>query len=393
MDMDKIEVFILEQNRDIRDEIGSILANVEYIILGGEADTFESAMEQLDRNGVDVIIVGDLKDVDSYTVAEKLGIEFPESAIILIADQMKEDAMHKAFFAGANDVVIRPIEPAELVNSVYKANQYVKAKNTLRKENPNRARSKSGLGQVFTVIGTKGGVGKTFIAVNLAVALAKHTGKRVLLVDMDLDFGNVALALNLLPKFTVSEVVNEIKNVDQDFIENYLIHHDSGIRVLPANSQPMVSEFINEEDIDVILRTLQSVADYLVVDMPSKFDKSVTPALVVADKLLVVTTPEMAAVRNIKASLVALNELNYPRSKIKVVLNKVDPKDSISLKDVEATLNIDVFASLHVDYKNAMRSLNLGNPLVVQKPNGALSKDIFNLAKKLVEGTETAKRK
>ena len=389
MNMDKIKVFIVEKDITVRNEIEEMLSNVEYITLAGEADSMKSTTEQMARNTVDVLLIGAVSETDKYAVSEKLCLEFPETAIIMLEERLTEETMHKAFVTGAKDVIIKPVIPSKLVDSIYNVHQSYKTKSPVRKEtNP---RVKSGLGQVYTVFSTKGGVGKTFVSVNLAVALAKLTSKRVALVDLDLDFGNAALALNILPKYTVIDVVDEIKNIDSNYIENYLIPHDSGIKVLPANAQPMVNEFVNAEDIDIILKTVRSVFDYVVVDMPGRFYKPVNSAFALADKLIIVTTPEMASIRNVKASLAVLKDLNYPRSKIRLLLNKASRNDSVKLKDIEATLNYDVFASLKADYKEANYSMNVGIPLLSKKTAGILSKDIKHFTKKLIEESETKK--
>jgi pilus assembly protein CpaE len=265
----------------------------------------------------------------------------------------------------------------------------MKRKTTIHKENGNKVRRKATNGQVFTVFSTKGGVGKTFISINLAVSLAKNTGKRVVLVDLDLDCGNAALALNVLPKYTIADIIDDIRNIDADLIESYLIPHESGIKVLPANSQPQMSEFINAEHIDIILRTLQSSFDYVVVDMPARFHEPVNPAFAIADKLFLVTTPEVSTVRNIKASLLTLNDLNYPKSKIKIILNRLDSKGEIKAKDVESTLNQALYGSLMADYRDVISSLNMGIPFVVKNPRDTITKGFNSIVKKIVDEADT----
>lgn len=387
--MDKIKVFVVEEDIEFRNEVEEMLANVDYITLAGESVSLKDAVGQLERNGVDVVLMGAIEEGDTYLAAEKLYAEFPETAIVILEEKLSEEIMHRAFIAGIKDIVIKPVVPSKLVDSIFNANNFLKTKAPAKKDNG--IKSKTGLGHVFTIFSTKGGVGKSFIAVNLAVALAKLSGKRVALLDFDLDFGNIALALNIVPKYTVSDVVDEIMNVDQHYIENYLIPHDSGIKVLPSNTQPMINEFINAEDIDIILRTIQSVFDYVVVDMPGRFYKPVNPAFAVADRLLIVTTPEMSSVRNVKAALAMLKELNYPRTKIRLILNKVDRRDAIKYKDVETTLGYDIFAAIRADYARAAASMNIGIPVVTRKVGSVISRDINHLAKKLIDDCEEKK--
>jgi len=390
--MDRIKVLVIETTQEERNTITEILNNVEYIILVGESDSVDEAIDFVEDNSVDVILLGAKVSEDGYRAAEKISNEYPEIAIIMLEDDLKEETMHKAIFAGAKDVLIKPYTPSKLVDTIYRVNQLTKKKIMIHKDSSTKIRRKASTGQVITVFSTKGGVGKTFIATNLAVSLSKSTGKRVVLVDLDLDFGNAALALNILPKFTISDIVDDIRNIDADLIESYLIPHESGIKVLPANAQPQINEFINSEHVDIILRTLQSSFDYVIVDMPARFYEPVNPAFAIADKLLIITTPEVSTVRNVKASLITLGELNYPKSKIRIILNKLDSRGEIKPKDVETTLNQTVYSIIAADYKDAVSSLNQGIPIVIRNPKDTISKGINNLVKKLVEETEVKGR-
>lgn len=383
--MDRIRLMILENNEQKRIEIENILTNIDYIMLSQEAATRDDAMRILDLESINVVIIGKDFENDGYAVAEEITTEHLESAIIMIEDEIKEEIMHKALFSGAKDVVLRPIVPNRLIDSIYKAYELNKKRADLHRDVPQRVKRKSELGQVITVFSTKGGVGKTFVSVNLAVTISKETKKRVVIVDLDLDFGSASLALNIQPKYTISDVVNDIKNIDPDLIESYLLIHESGIKILPANLEPQMNEFINAEHIQVILRTLQNSYDYIVVDMPGRFYEPINPAFVFADKLIMITTPEVSTVRNVKASLLTLNDLNYPKSKIKLLLNKADRRGEIKAGDIEKTLNQSLFSTIEADYKGVMSSLNQGVPYVTKNSRSAIAKDFKNLAKKMTD--------
>ncbi len=383
--MDRIRLMILENDEEKRYEIESILKNIDYITLSQHVDSREDAMRVLDLENINVVVLGNDFEEDGYDVAEEITTEHLEVAIIMIEDEIKEEIMHKALFSGAKDVVLRPIVPNRLMDSIFKAYEMNKKRAELHRDVPQRVKRKSELGQVFTVFSTKGGVGKTFVSINLAVTLSKETKKRVVVVDLDLDFGSASLALNIQPKYTISDVVNDIKNIDPDLIESYLLMHDSGVRILPANLEPQLNEFINAEHIQVILRTLQNSYDYIVVDMPGRFYDPINPAFVFADKLLMITTPEVSTVRNIKASLLTLNNLNYPKNKIKLLLNKADGRGEIKARDVEKTLNHPLFSSIDADYKGVMSSLNQGVPYVTKNNRSAIAKNFKKLAKKMTD--------
>lgn len=382
--MDKIKVLLIEKSSDDKALIVETLSKVDYISLVGEASSSEESNYYINEKFPNVLLIGTNVDFDRYEYADFISKEYPEIAVVMFENQLHEDTMYKAIFVGAKDVIISPFSSSKLVDSIYRSFQMVKEKDTVHRDTPTTTRKRRGSkGNVITIFSTKGGVGKTFISTNLAVSLAQNSDKKVCLVDLDLDFGNTVLALNLVPRFTILDIIDDIRNIDQDVIESYLIPHESGIKVLPANAKPQINEFVSADHIDIIIRALQGAFDYVVVDMPARFYEPVNPAFQAADLLLMVTTPEISTLRNIKASILTLHELNFPKSKIKVVLNRADSSSQIKNKDVVSTLGQDLYAVIDADYKLATLSLNSGIPVVTAKPRSSISKSFGVLAKKI----------
>ncbi|WP_409226783.1 nucleotide-binding protein [Gudongella sp. SC589] len=381
--MDKIKVLLIEKSSDDKDLVTETLAKVDYVNLVGDATTTEEANYYIGEKYPNVVLIGTNVDFDRYEFTDFLSKEYPEIAVVLVETQLLEDTMYRAIFVGAKDVIISPFTSSKLVDSIYRSFELVKDKEVVHRETTPTRRRRATNGNVITVFSTKGGVGKTFISTNLAIALSKGNEKRVCLVDLDLDFGNTVLALNLVPRFTIMDIVDDIRNIDQDIIESYLIPHESGIKVLPANAKPQINEFITAEHIEIILKALRGAFDYVVVDMPARFYEPVNPAFQFADVLLMVTTPEISTLRNIKASILTLHELNFPKNKIKILLNRADASSQIKTKDVESTLGQSLYSVIDADYKLAVLSLNSGTPVVISKPRSPVSKGFLSLAKKI----------
>ena len=171
-------------------------------------------------------------------------------------------------------------------------------------------------------------------------------------------------------------------------MESYLIPHQSGIKILAANTQPQMAEFINAEHIELIIKVLQELFDYIVLDMPSRLQDPVAPALHEAEMLLLLVTQDVATIRNIKACLVSLHALNYPRHKIKLVLNKTESRSDIRVKDIEATLNQGLFGILPAEHKIASSSLNKGTPVVQLHPRAKISRSFRHLARQIAGAGE-----
>lgn len=382
--MEKISVMILEDSIEEKEKLQSVLSNIEYINLAREPKTLSMAMSIIDAESVNVILVSEEFDGDGFSMVEGLTHEYPDRGVIVLTDELKEDTVHKALFSGAKDVILRPYEPSKLLDSIYKVNDSL-TKSIKKEKVVHGKNSLAKIGQVFTFFSTKGGVGKTFVSLNFAVSLIRETKKKVVLVDFDLGYGSGALALNLTPRYSIIDVINDIRNIDADFLESYLTVHNTGLKILPANLDPKRAEMINAEHLMLIIKTLQSSYDYVVVDMPSSYSEVVKPAISYADKLFMVVLPEISSIRSTKSSLVYLNELNYPKSKIHLVLNKRSRKDDIKSKDVEKTLDQSISFILDADHRKVPYTLNQGIPYVERYTRSAISKGmkkfILNMSK------------
>lgn len=383
--VNKMRVILLADSEAERLDMVEMLKNIDYIQLAGDFIDEETTWQLMERAPADILLLGSGRHGERYAFSQKVAAHHPHTGIIMIEDELLEETMHNALFAGAKDVLIKPIDPEKLMNAIYRIHQLRERTPVVKPDASQKKIRKSELAQVYTVFSTKGGVGKTFVSINLAASLAKDPEKRVVLVDLDLDFGNAALALNLYPKFSITDVIDDIRHMDSDLIESYLTPHESGIKILPANLQPNMNDFINAEHIRVILESLRESFDYVVVDMPGRFVETIMPALALADHLLVITTPELSSVRNIKVLLATLKDLNFPQSKIRIVLNKEDSRGEIKRNDVETTLNKKVDATIGLDYKRVLSSLNRGVPLVFEYPKNSLSKNIDKMCAQFIQ--------
>ncbi|WP_106450270.1 AAA family ATPase [Trichococcus alkaliphilus] len=385
MKMNKMKLILLADTESDRQNIMGILKNIDYVNVIGDYTDEDAAGDSLERSSAEIMLLGAGVNGAGYAFAERISAIHPDLGIIMLESELLEETMHNALFSGAKDVLVKPLEPEKVASAIYRIHQLSERKAALQNNNVNKKVRKRDLGQVYTVFSTKGGVGKTFVSINLAASLAKKQDARVVLLDLDLDFGNAALALNLYPKFTISDVVDDIRNIDSDLIESYLMPHESGIKVLPANLQQQMNDYMNAEHIRIILESLRESFDYIVVDMPARFVDKVMPALALADTLLVVTTPEISSVRNVKALLATLMDLNFPQSKVKIILNKEQIRGDIKQKDIELTLNKKVDAAIGFDYQKVLSSLNRGIPLVSEYPKNVVSKNIEKLCLRIVQ--------
>ncbi|MDW7650961.1 MAG: response regulator [Bacillota bacterium] len=241
------------------------------------------------------------------------------------------------------------------------------------------------LGFVTVVFCGKGGVGKTTIATNLAVALVQQEKKKVALVDYDLQFGDISVLLNLADGNNISDLVQEPDEITDELLENYMIRHFTGIDILPAPLFPQDAEYITADHTDTILKHLKKIYDYVIVDTAGMFNEINLSAMDLADQILLVTTRDIVTIKNTKTSLNILESLNY-RDKIRVVLNRSDQDLGVEVADLEKGLEITVAHQISSDEKAVISSINKGVPVVVSHLNSELSKSFKRLCERMTNG-------
>ncbi|HVA07518.1 MAG TPA: AAA family ATPase [Acidimicrobiales bacterium] len=230
--------------------------------------------------------------------------------------------------------------------------------------------------EVFTVASSSGGCGKTFYATNLACYLAAQTGKRVCLVDLDLQFGEVSTALHLRPRFTISDLLSR-EPVDEDdldeHVEEYLEVHELGFSVLAAPFSPADADMIAPKDVYKVMGSLRRHFDYIVVDTPAQLSEIVLAAFDHSTRVLCMVTLDLPSIRNMRVFLTTLEKLRIESQTIGVVLNKVEDDIGIDISDVQEVLDNKVVSVLPYS-RDVMKSINKGKPALVSAANSEIGK-------------------
>lgn len=243
-------------------------------------------------------------------------------------------------------------------------------------------------GKMIAVCSAKGGVGRTLISVNLAIALSKKN-LDVRLLDGDFQFGDVGLALDLQPTFTIKDVIEELPAIDSGSISNYLAAHTSGVNVLPSPEKPEYAELITSEALSAVIGLLQASADYLVVDTGVGISEQTADLIDQADHILLVTNLEMTALKSTRLMLETLGKLGLT-NKVTLAINRYDMESLIKAEDVPVMVGHKQVIYLPNNFKIASQSLNLGIPLVASRASSDLSKAFFRLAESFISNTETS---
>lgn len=332
-----------------------------------------------------VIFLKHSESYDIYQICKEFSLKFPLASIILLIPEQQMD-LKKALRAGARDVARIPIELAELEQII----KEVESEQQFR-DIPMDVRSIKQIknGKIITVCSTKGGVGKSTIAVNLAIALTRQK-KHVAVLDLDLQFGDVAIMYDEKPKRTIYEWVKEEYGNGRS-IDNFMIHHKSGVNILAAPLRPEFSEEISEEHIKVLLGELKQHYDLVIIDTPPYFTETVLTALENSEEILLVTCMDIPTLKSSKLCIETLESLNI-KDRIKVILNRETKVKGLQPLSVENTLGVPVFARIPGDFKLATNSMNNGIPFLISHPKAGVSKNVISLAEKLTNMKLTVRK-
>ncbi len=312
--------------------------------------------------------------------------EVPAMAMVLAFDHRPEAHLRDLVRTGALDLLQLPVHDKEVLESLERSLE------TARKleapvpvavpapvslpavgVSPSRA-----LGQVLTVASATGGCGKTFMATNLAYFLARHSGGRVCVIDLDLQFGEVSTALRLKPRFTIYDALqrddNDEADLEQHFRE-YLVSHSTGVEVLAAPKDPSEADRISSPDVTRIIHAARHHFDYVVVDTPSALTEIVLAAFEGAERLFVMATLDLPSVRNLGVFLTTLEKLKVPTDKVRLILNKAESDVGIEIAQVEK-LFPQGFEAVLPYAKEVSRSINFGVPVLASSPHAEVSRNM-----------------
>jgi pilus assembly protein CpaE len=350
--------------------------------LGQGATPFPSIHELASRlTGQPVVVVlgPSFASSPELTAAEQLLGARREVGAIMVASGLTTDLMREALRAGVKDVLEAPVESRELAEAVQRAasSLVVSAPTPAM---PGYEDGDGELGRVVTVFSTKGGAGKSVIATNLAVVLAQRSEKPVVLVDADLQFGDIAVMLKLSPQHTVVDAVSALDRLDTPFLRSLLAEHPpSGLLVLPAPLEPAFADQIGAAEMTQIVEMLRQFCGYVVVDTPAYFNDVVLGLIEISDDVLLVAGMDIPNIKNVKIGLQTLRLLNTPMEKLKLVLNRANSKVKLDVGEVERTLGVQAEALIPSDVV-VPQAVNKGEPVVLSDRKAPVSRSLEQLA-------------
>lgn len=375
--MEKIKILIIADSEARRYDLKSLLTSDEIAIVA-ISKTGLSALDKVASLLPEVVVMlGTYENLEYVQLAERIYMTIPSSLVLLLLENPNLESIEKAMQAGVRKVMEWPCDSKALIENIKLLINVEK----MRVSNSRQHRV-TWESRVITVFGTKGGIGKTTTAVNLAVSLAGN-GSKVALIDLDLQFGDIGVFLDLDPKDSISELVQERNSFDIDTIKSFMVLHSSGVSVLTAPKSPEYAEIVTAEHVEKIINTLRPYFDYVIIDTPPAFNDVTLVAIESSNLVLFIITIDISTLRNAKISTEIFSNLNQ-KDKIRVVVNR-EFEVGITVKDVQKVLGCEIFFKISSDWKTAISSLNKGIPVVLDAPRTIIADQFRKLAVKVAE--------
>jgi pilus assembly protein CpaE len=390
---ERIRVVIVDDIPETREHLTKLLGFEADIEVVGAAASGQEALEMASKLIPDVVLMDiNMPGMDGIATTEQLTANLPTTAIVMMSVQGEADYLRRSMMAGAREFLVKPFSSDELVASirqVYQREQDKLGRMAEQRSSTNGRQPGGGEarqpGRIVTVFSPKGGVGRTTIAVNLAVAAAQEMGKDVVLVDGSFQFGDVGVLLNLNPKNkSIADLIPEMGTDEPESVEHVIVNHSSGIKVLLAPPSPEMAELITTQYLRRVLEQLRDAHDLVVVDCWPWFHDSTLNLLDLSDLIITLLTLEITTIKNIRLFLEVAAQLGYSDDKIRLVLNRADSALGIRIPDVQNSIGRKVDETIVSDGRTVVYALNRGVPFVVSNREAQVSQDIIRLARSLV---------
>lgn len=321
----------------------------------------------------DLVVIGpdvDFEDAAAFSVAER--VSRPDLGVVLVRRRVDSTILRAALRAGLRDVV--KADDLAALTDACRSSQELSRQVRIEEGRGDSTPGQATGGQVVTVFSAKGGCGKTFASTNIAASLAKE-GRRVCLLDLDLAFGDVGIALQLFPSRTIADALGMTGGLDASAVQSLVTTHSSGLDTILAPVEPGTAESISAGLVADLVGVLRRMYDVVVVDSPPALADHVLATFDLTDQFVLIATLDIAALKNLKLTLETLTALGYQRDRWHVVLNRSDSQVGLSVADVEKSLSTRIACQIPSS-RAVPSSVNRGVPLILDQPGHPVSQSI-----------------
>ncbi len=382
--MDKINVVVCTNDTEYKVTVKNKLDENEFEIIGYSEIEPNAKTRVLGYVPDVVIFVVNSEDIDNQLVdfIEDMKLSSVGAVPVILTDMVTVDNVNMAAQAGIRQVMNIDVDSAELCKNLTKLTQKERKYSSVP-ESERKTRSR-----VFAFFSGKGGVGKTTICTNSAVALASR-GKKVLLIDLDLQFGDADMALDVEPTETIVDLSRDQGGITLDTLLATCTTHPSGVQLLASPSSPELAEYVTSACVKSTLDIARNYFEYILMDCGCTLVDPVITALENSDTIFMVNDVNILSLKRAKVCMNVIQQLNQ-KEKAHLVVNKNVKKNTVKIEDFENLLGIPAYAVIPSDFKSVNSSLNNGQPVIMYKPRSPIAKDLNSFVDKMVLEREGA---
>ncbi len=359
---------------DSASSLKGLLASSSATLIVGEFKRASQAIHEGPSRRPDLVIVDLPEDRGTggegppAKIVEALARAFPEAAVFATGPSVSADFVIEVIRAGAVEFLPRPLQATDLAGALEKL---------LRIRRPAQPTPRAG--RVTSVFSTKGGLGVTTVATNLAVCAAERAPGRTILIDLDTRQSDVATFLNLRPTYSVMDALESLDRLDASFLQGLVVRHASGLVVLAAPARIERGQLVAEQ-VQAILEIIRSHFDHVVLDLRHDLDPGTIAALEASDTIIFLTSLTVSALRSGAAGLAAFRHLGLNLQRVKVVLMREGTGEDVTLKHAQETLGMPIHWRTPSDYPTVVSAINSGEPVVTASPRSKIARNLRELA-------------
>jgi pilus assembly protein CpaE len=366
-----LNIVLIDLDESSRQHFMELIKEIPDVTLHSDVKNFDKGFDLIDQDHPDIVILNlHPTEEKAFNLVKKITKSYPQISIFLTAKEADTKTVIRAMRMGAREFIVQPFEKEELFAAISR----------VREIQQDSIEGKISKGKVISFYGVKGGVGTSIIATNVATSLSRYLKKDVIIIDLNLQFGNVALLLDIKPKYSILDVAKNIENIDVDLLKTKLPKSASGISLLAPPKQIEETEAVQSTHIEQVLTLLRTLFDFIIVDASRDLNDIIIKSLDKSDIIITVTSLDVLSILNTKRCLALFNKLHYPKDKVLLVVNRYKQYENIDIPAMEKLLNYPIFWRLpNQEFKNVLASINKGVPISELMPNSKLSQNFLKM--------------
>jgi len=370
-----LRLAMVDPNDGTREKLKAMLLTIETVWLDADCSRYEFFPDVVAQTKPDVgVLALDADPNKTISLVERLSKENPECVLLVVSGSNDGQLILRAIRAGAREFLTLPLAKEEFESAL----------NRVSLQKFGAADSRRGSCEVIAVAGATGGVGCTSVASNLGCILASEPGKSVALLDLDLALGDADVFLNVIPDYTLADVVQNVSRLDIQLLKKSLTKHASGLYLLPRPVELHDTNAITAESLRKVIGLLKVSFTHLIVDLSKGYSEVDMSVMEVANKVLLVTQLDLPCLRNVVRLMMSFEEIEGLKQKVEIVVNRAGlDSGQISLKKAKETIGREVYALLPNDYRTMVSVRNNGVPLITQAPKAAITVALREMVAKL----------